>query len=372
MLWTLSVEGGPKRVNHASVGDEEKNLVFSFGGYCTGVEYNSIEKMDIHVFNGATLQWYKLKTPTKDDSDYNFVPFMRYGHTASLISDLVYIFGGRNDVDGACNKLFCFNTDTLKWSQPSVKGVAPEERDGHSACVIGTKIYIFGGFKEMDERFASDLHFLETKTMTWHQPSQETPSIWRDFHTATAIGTKMYVFGGRENLKWSKCSMSGNLPLGRRSHSAMAYKGSIYIFGGYNGELKKHFADMWRFDPEKSTWSRLNIKGNPPCARRRQSLTRIGDKAVLFGGTCPICNQWLARSTRVQDADEVDENLSDLQDLSDVYILDLDPSLKTLAKRAVFTNNIDCKSLPRELRIEIESMKPDSQVNRVSLGMTQG
>lgn len=38
------------------------------------------------------------------------VPYMRYGHSASAIGDLVYIFGGRNDTHGACNTLFCFNT----------------------------------------------------------------------------------------------------------------------------------------------------------------------------------------------------------------------------------------------------------------------
>ena len=35
---------------------------------------------------------------------------MRYGHSASAIGDLVYIFGGRNDTHGACNVLYCFDT----------------------------------------------------------------------------------------------------------------------------------------------------------------------------------------------------------------------------------------------------------------------
>ena len=38
------------------------------------------------------------------------VPYMRYGHSASAIGDLVYIFGGRNDTHGACKTLFCFDT----------------------------------------------------------------------------------------------------------------------------------------------------------------------------------------------------------------------------------------------------------------------
>ena len=52
-MWTINVDGGPRRVNHASVGVPEKRLVFSFGGYCTGDDYNLIEKMDVHVFNAS-------------------------------------------------------------------------------------------------------------------------------------------------------------------------------------------------------------------------------------------------------------------------------------------------------------------------------
>ena len=56
------------------------------------------------------LKWTKLRAPNVCDDDYQFVPYMRYGHTASAIGDNVYIFGGRSDRDGACNNLFCFDT----------------------------------------------------------------------------------------------------------------------------------------------------------------------------------------------------------------------------------------------------------------------
>jgi N-acetylneuraminic acid mutarotase len=31
---------------------------------------------------------------------------------------------------------------------PEVSGSIPPARDGHSACVIAEKIYVFGGFEE--------------------------------------------------------------------------------------------------------------------------------------------------------------------------------------------------------------------------------
>lgn len=37
------------------------------------------------------------------------VPYMRYGHTAVLLEDTIYIWGGRNDTEGACNVLYAFH-----------------------------------------------------------------------------------------------------------------------------------------------------------------------------------------------------------------------------------------------------------------------
>ena len=54
-----------------------------------------------------------MKLPPVTSACKDCVPYMRYGHSASAISDLVYIFGGRNDTHGACNILYCFDTGEL-------------------------------------------------------------------------------------------------------------------------------------------------------------------------------------------------------------------------------------------------------------------
>ena len=51
-----------------------------------------------------------MKLPPVSCACKDCVPYMRYGHSASAIGDLVYIFGGRNDTHGACNILYCFDT----------------------------------------------------------------------------------------------------------------------------------------------------------------------------------------------------------------------------------------------------------------------
>lgn len=45
--------------------------------------------------------------PSKLESN---MPYQRYGHSAVGFEDSAYIWGGRNDSDGACNILYCYNT----------------------------------------------------------------------------------------------------------------------------------------------------------------------------------------------------------------------------------------------------------------------
>lgn len=60
-----------------------------------------------------------------------------------------------------------FYTDTLKWSTPKVCGNIPLPRDGHSACIIDNYMYIFGGFQDNPSQFSQDLYMLNLTTMKW-------------------------------------------------------------------------------------------------------------------------------------------------------------------------------------------------------------
>lgn len=44
--------------------------------------------------------------------------------------------------------MFSLLSESLTWSKPKVQGKPPAARDGHSACVIESRIYIFGGYEE--------------------------------------------------------------------------------------------------------------------------------------------------------------------------------------------------------------------------------
>ncbi|XP_047714648.1 kelch domain-containing protein 3 isoform X3 [Prionailurus viverrinus] len=158
LRWTVHLEGGPRRVNHAAVAVGHR--VYSFGGYCSGEDYETLRQIDVHIFNAVSLRWTKLP-PVRPAirGQAPVVPYMRYGHSTVLIDDMVFLWGGRNDTEGACNVLYAFDVNTHKWSTPRVSGTVPGARDGHSACVLGKTMYIFGGYEQLV--YTSDMSFEE-------------------------------------------------------------------------------------------------------------------------------------------------------------------------------------------------------------------
>lgn len=75
--------------------------------------------------SSVSLRWMKLPpVRTRGHGRAREVPYMRYGHTAVLLDDVVYLWGGRNDTEGACNVLYAFDIrkSTIVRSFVSVRG----------------------------------------------------------------------------------------------------------------------------------------------------------------------------------------------------------------------------------------------------------
>lgn len=368
------LKNAPKKVNHASACVD--HYIYSFGGYCSGESFETHSPIELHRLNTRTLEWTNLTKVYIWSESENDVPFNRYGHTVVADGRNIYLWGGRDD-ESACNVLYEFNTDTNTWSRPKVTGDIPLARDGHSAAIENKKMYIFAGFESDTESFSQQVHCIDLVDFRWkliHTRGQ--PPHWCDFPTLSCINNSLYVFGGRsdiqgqhhsnnevyddsirrldlETLEWEKVKLSprsSRPPIGRRSHSAFVYEGYLYIFGGYNGNLQRHFNDLHRFDPVKNEWSRLETAGDGPCPRRRQCCVLIGSKLYLFGGTSPT-------SIYSSHASSLQTNYTQgppLEDHCDLYILDFAPSLKTLASLQCIKHELDTSQLPKSVKEDIQ------------------
>lgn len=66
--------------------------------------------MQCSFYVSVSLRWTKLPPARTAGNECALeVPYMRYGHTAVLLDDIIYLWGGRNDTVGACNVLYAFD-----------------------------------------------------------------------------------------------------------------------------------------------------------------------------------------------------------------------------------------------------------------------
>lgn len=223
-------------------------------------------------------------------------PMGRSSHSITAIAKKVYIFSGEKEPRVPVgNDLHCYDLDTGAWSLCQASGSAPSPRVGHASAALGSKLYIFGGRTEvmMGEGLLDDLHCYDTNSGEWSQvkTTGDTPPA-RSYHALVSTANKLYLFGGcsqdRHNDLYSydpeACCWS-QLP----SHEAIKPRGGPGLAAvGHHLYVTAGFTgteadDMHRFDIKTNTWETLNPQPNiPPISVF--GITTLGTRMVIFGG----------------------------------------------------------------------------------------
>jgi len=199
------------------------------------------------------------------------------------------------------------------WSRVDAAGMHPSAREGHAALEVGNKIFIFGGCVQGIRCF-NDVHIFDTDTLTWSQePFTGDAPEPRGGHSAVLVGTDVFVFGGANSettfddaykldlikRHWTRAVPSGcpAVPSRRTNHAAIAdAHGRIYIVGGYDAD-SNFLNDVWimnvyagNFDNWQDAgtfpivWEKPTPTGTAPTPREGHSLTLVDRKLILFGG----------------------------------------------------------------------------------------
>ncbi|EFJ44314.1 kelch repeat protein [Volvox carteri f. nagariensis] len=128
------------------------------------------------------------------------LPVERSSHSITVVGDKIVLFGGEHDPRvPISSELYAYSFTDGTWRVLDAIGEPPSPRVAHSAAAIGNTLYIFGGRSGLDmgEGASNDLYAFDLETSTWSQlqPKGDLPPK-RSYHTMTAVGTKLYVFGG--------------------------------------------------------------------------------------------------------------------------------------------------------------------------------
>ncbi|XP_068110582.1 uncharacterized protein [Hyperolius riggenbachi] len=170
-LWKLEIESdfwfqmdssglGPQcSRGHTATFDPETRKVFVYGGVRDGRWLSNV-----YVLDTKEWKWTLVTAVGK-------VPTLSF-HTATMYQRELYVFGGlcphMGAESAACtNALYIFNPDYKIWYQPIVEGQRPVPRYGHSATLLGNRLVIFGGRRSPASVYLNDLHILDLDTISW-------------------------------------------------------------------------------------------------------------------------------------------------------------------------------------------------------------
>ncbi|XP_037944617.1 attractin-like protein 1 [Teleopsis dalmanni] len=278
--------------------------IFIYGG----VVKNKGITNELWAFDASAKTWENITVKT-DACNLTSTPYTMCGplrvagHTATLVPGfgdknnyqyMIVIFG-HSPQYGYLNTVQEFNFGTREWKIVETNGYVVKGGFGHSAAydLLTEKVYVYGGIvseSEASQVLSTKLYAYEPSTRTWTLLSA-APSA-RLLHTANFINEGlMMVFGGNTHNdtsqsygakcysqdllvydvfcdSWHMHDMPAHLQadLARFGHSSAVFEQSLYIYGGFNGQLLN---DMLRYTPgdcnyytkqEKCTNARPGIK----------------------------------------------------------------------------------------------------------------
>ncbi|OQR84778.1 hypothetical protein ACHHYP_12827 [Achlya hypogyna] len=191
----------------------------------------------------------------------------------------------------------------LTWSTPPMDGFPPSPRGGHTMLLAGQQLVLFGGHYFGGESgfvYLNEVWVLDLETSAWCQVKCEgKPPAPRYNHTATLVGAKMFVFGGKgdkgkayrdmhyldlETWHWFVVNWTTDSPTERFGHADLAVGTKLVYFGGWDGQ-NKTYKDLWVFDTETFAWIQPKVAGTPPTARYGHTMGLLDDgRIVLYGG----------------------------------------------------------------------------------------
>nr|XP_054748886.1 leucine-zipper-like transcriptional regulator 1 [Lytechinus pictus] len=126
----------------------------------------------------------------------------------------------------------------------------------------------------------------------------------RSKHTVVAYNDAVYVFGGdngRKNMlndvlrfdvndsSWGRAFTTGSPPAPRYHHSAVVHNGSMFIFGGYTGDIYsnsnlRNKNDLFEYKLSNGQWIERKFEGRLPPARSAHGAAVWQDKLWIFAG----------------------------------------------------------------------------------------
>ncbi|KAL4424739.1 hypothetical protein ABPG77_000082 [Micractinium sp. CCAP 211/92] len=184
--------GLPAIAGHVAV-PWQGNVVL-VGGHMKAKE--SLPEMPVRLLDAKAGTWSTIECTAEEGDD---LPRPRGGHSGCLLGSKLFIFGGEDVMRRPLGELLVLDLETMQWSRPETQGTPPGPRSAHAAAVFRDRyLLIFGGGSVA--HCNDELHCLDTQTMEWSQPEFEGPvPPPRAGHAGAILGATWFIVGGGNN-----------------------------------------------------------------------------------------------------------------------------------------------------------------------------
>ncbi|CAH8611832.1 unnamed protein product [Heterobilharzia americana] len=168
-------------------------------------------------------------------------------------------------------------------------GSIPSARDGHSATVLENAMFIFGGFEDVFDNYDNAVYRLDFITWNWTRieireevvtfPSQSIPSAHFGPNSHQGISRN-----GEDRISLNQTSSSSQIPLPRDFACLASHQGRIFLFGGRSKSPNHASCDVY----DSAMWELIPLVHASDYSSSDSADLSSGDR--LTPATCTVCN----------------------------------------------------------------------------------
>ncbi|CAI5729392.1 unnamed protein product [Peronospora destructor] len=199
----VTTENGVKLVGHSSV--RYRDSIVVFGGQGITAVGTTTRVADVTFLvpskDGSLQQTYHTTAGVNG-------PSARIYHSSVVVGSRMVVFGGRISPTKPLGDLYTMDLETKQWAKIVAQGVGPSPRWKHCSCAVGSVVYVYGG-RDAEQVFG-DLFALDLSENSpqWRRTENSSRIIPRRFdHIGTVVkSTKLAFWGGMSSLECSDSS----------------------------------------------------------------------------------------------------------------------------------------------------------------------
>jgi len=176
----------------------------------------------------------------------------KFYENLTLCSEETAMSAGKR-ISGTASRRMSTEKWSVVWRKISSSGDIPVARSSHSMSALGTRVYVYGGEHEARTPIDSRITTCDVSSGCWEEINVRNGTVpdARVAHAqALVLDRHIYIFGGRQGIHMSEAPLN----------------------------------DMHRFDLQTKTWTKIFPSTPPPSARSFHRMVAVGDVLYVFGG----------------------------------------------------------------------------------------